>query len=608
VNEAKDSPVRYVRGFRVCSRRNRFVGTLPLAALLSASYLTSSAGLAQDTQSKRTDRISGTVVNNVTHEPIGHALVLSSDERFATMTDSYGRFEFIFSQAEASQGAAAGSTSIGHGAPAGFNGNDRPYALIARKPGFLTDPDNPQQNLQSIQSGTDLTIPLVPEALIVGHVALPTSEAPDSIRVEIYRRQVQNGRAHWVSAGTEFTRSNGDFRFAELSAGSYKVLTHELLDRDPQTSAPGGQMYGYAPVYFPSASDFASAAIIQLTPGKIVHVDVSLLRQPYYRIRIPVINAPNGVPLGVNVSVQGRGGPGYSLAYNLREQAITGLLPNGSYKLEAVSYGVPAVSGSLNITVHGPLEGSTLIVVPRPLLSVNVKEEFTSSGRRALVIGNGPDGYIGPRGPVRDVNVTLEPVDDFDLHRSFGLRPASDAEDNSLVVENVPPGRFWVRVYASRGYVYSMTSGGVDLLHQPLMVPAGSSIAPIEITLRDDSAYIEGTIEGANTSTGESNTATAVAPGQIVIPAAIANAHLYCVPLPDSTGSFTDVYAAGDGKFVTPPLPPGVYRLLAFSRAQPDLEYENPEAMRVYDGKGQIVRLGSGQKEHVQLQLISTSE
>jgi len=138
-------------------------------------------------------------------------------------------------------------------------------------------------------------------------------------------------------------------------------------------------MYGYAPVYFPSASDFTSAAPIQLTAGKIVHVDLSLVRQPYYPIKVPVANVPPGVSLSVNVSLQGRGGPGYSLGYNAREQAITGLLPNGSYWLEVVSYGPHVVSGSLNITVHGPLVGPTLTVVPSSPISVHVKEEFTST-------------------------------------------------------------------------------------------------------------------------------------------------------------------------------------------------------------------------------------
>jgi hypothetical protein len=48
--------------------------------------------------------------------------------------------------------------------------------------------------------------------------------------------------------------------------------------------------------------------------------------------------------------------------------------------------------------------------------------------------------------------------------------------------------------------------------------------------------------------------------------------------------------------------------MLAFDRPQPELEYRNPETMRAYDAKGQLVRLVAGQKEHLHLQLISTSE
>jgi hypothetical protein len=561
---------------------------------------------AQDTQPKNAERISGTVVNSVTHEPIGHALVLSPDERFATMTDNDGRFEFIFPQAEAGQ-SAIGTTSIGGGGSSGLGANTRPYALTARKPGFLTDTGNPQHTLQSIQSGQDTTVPLVPEALIVGHVTLPTYEPPDHIQVELYRRQVQNGRAHWAQAGTETSRSNGDFRFAELSAGSYKILTRESLDRDPQASAPGGQMYGYAPIYFPNAKDFASAATIELTPGKIVHVDLSLVRQPYYRIRVPVANAPPGAPLGVNVSVQGRGGPGYSLAYNSREQAITGLLPSGSYRLDVGSYGPVSVSGALNFTVNGPLEGAVLTVVPNSPIIVHVKEEFTSQEGEGPGGGSGLDGNLHARVSGSHVNVFLEPVDDFLPRRGPSQRPPSDTREDSIVLENVQPGRYWVQVHTPRGYASSVTSGGVDLLRQPLVVPWGSSVAPIEVTLRDDHAQLEGTIEGATASSAKFNT-TAGALGQTTTAVASANAHVYCIPLPDSPGRFADFFANPDGSFTSPPLPPGEYRLLAFSNAPAELEYENPEAMRAYEGKGPVVRLSAGQKDHVQLHLISPSE
>ncbi len=48
--------------------------------------------------------------------------------------------------------------------------------------------------------------------------------------------------------------------------------------------------------------------------------------------------------------------------------------------------------------------------------------------------------------------------------------------------------------------------------------------------------------------------------------------------------------------------------MLAFPQVQPELEYQNPDAMRAYDAKGQVVRLAAGQKEQMQLQLVSPSE
>ena len=595
MNDAKNSLVRFGPRLSLPVPGRLPIWALALAVSLLALHQSASGGSAQDAQPKDIGRISGTVVNSATNEPIGHALVFSPDERFATMTDNNGRFELTFPQ----------SDSIGGGAQAGFTRNYRPYALTARKPGFLTEPDEPQQNLMALPPGKDVTIPLVPEALIVGHVALPTSEAPESIQVEIYRRQVQNGRARWVPMKRETTRSNGNFRFAELPAGSYKVFTRESLDRDTETDQTA-QLNGYPPVYFPNAKDFASAATIQLTPGKVTEVDLSLLRQPYYRIKLPVANAQPGPPLGITVSLQGHEGPGYSLGYDSQQQAIIGMLPSGSYRLDAASYGAAALSGTLNVTVNGPLAGPVMVVVPDSPIKVNVREEFTSAQGEGPGATNNPRRSIEVRAARSDVNVTLEPVNDFAQQRGLLRERHSGPQNDSYVIEHVQPGRYWVQVYSPRGYPYSVTSGGVDLRHQPLVVPAGVSVGPIEVTLRDDTGEIDGTIEGATTSAALP-VGTLEGSGQTSIPVPPLNAHIYCIPLPDSTGRFTEALAGPDGRFTVASLAPGEYRLLAFTRRQ-TLEYENPEAMRAYDGKGQMVRVSGGQKEQVQLHLIPAGE
>jgi hypothetical protein len=588
-----------------------------MLSVWSANLTPASAQTAQ-TEDKQ-DSIRGVVVNSMTHEAVARALVYSPDNRFATMTDGDGRFEFALPQAQVSlqpdnsplQNNSTCSTTgdstncmTSSGASRISNGPD---ALMARKPGFLND-QNGAQTQQSVTPGKDLTISLTPEALVVGRVSLPTSEASEAIQLEIYQRQVQEGRGHWILRGSAYTRSDGQFRFAELSAGTYKLLTREQQDRDPVTFDPRGQQYGYSPVYFPNASDFDAAQTIQLVPGQIFQADTSLVRQPYYRVKVAVANVPPGVGgLGVVVSAQGHRGPGYSLGYNNQDQTIEGLLPNGNYTLEASSYGPNAPSsGLLNISVKGAaVEGPGMTLVPNGSISVNVKEEFTSSedtnSERAF-------GHRNERGPRSYLNVRLEPADDFGQDRGGWLRPPSGPDDDSLAIESVHPGRYWVRVNSSRGFAASVTSGEMDLLHDPLVVGPGGSGSRIEITMRDGEAEIEGTIEGAAPQFGASDGSAASSTSAARLGPDGSSAHVYCVPLPDSSGEFKDLFVPPDGKFGPQQIPPGTYRVLAFDHPQPELEYRDPEAMHAFEAKGQLVRLVAGQKEHLQLQLIPNSE
>ena len=57
----------------------------------------------------------GTVVNSVTHQPVGRAVVMSQDGRFATMTNERGRFEMVFKEKKnaAPTGAAPGTATVG---------------------------------------------------------------------------------------------------------------------------------------------------------------------------------------------------------------------------------------------------------------------------------------------------------------------------------------------------------------------------------------------------------------------------------------------------------------------------------------------------------------
>jgi hypothetical protein len=76
----------------------------------------------------------------------------------------------------------------------------------------------------------------------------------------------------------------------------------------------------------------------------------------------------------------------------------------------------------------------------------------------------------------------------------------------------------------------------------------------------------------------------------------------------DSGGQFSVAWVSPDGKFQLQQLPPGAYRVLAFDRQQPDLEYASDEVMGQYDSMAKVIRVVSSQKEHLRLPLITASE
>jgi hypothetical protein len=140
------------------------------------------------------------------------------------------------------------------------------------------------------------------------------------------------------------------------------------------------------------------------------------------------------------------------------------------------------------------------------------------------------------------------------------------------------------------------------------MVGPGSTSSTIEVTMGDEGGKIEGKVEDADASSGGAGTpskASTDLASQILL---MHLAYIYCVPLPDSSGQFTEIRTGEDGKFTSPTMAPGAYRVLAFSRQQQELEYHNPEAMKAYGAKVQIVRIEAGKTQHLQLQLISSSE
>ena len=564
--------------------------TFLLLAFLATSCLslsqTSAPGLEAGQQP---DAIRGTVVNAATGAPIARALVFALGNSYAKMTDGEGHFEFALPK-------AGGDGSLVQSQNRSFD----PGMLSARKPGFLDERNGAQR--PDLSADGEITISLMPEALIKGRVIFSESDPPPGIGVQLFSRQVQDGMPRWVQAGSTQANSNGEFRFAELQPGTYKVMTYEALDNDPAITTPRGQQFGFPPVFYPGVADFATAGAIQLTGGQTVEVDLPLSRQPYYPVRTPVANGDANGGMNVTVSVQGHHGPGYSLGYNQQTGRIEGLLPRANYLVEATMFAQNSVSsGAVQLSVNGvATDGPTLTLVPSSSIEVHVIEQFTQPEPQITSSWMVNSHTIRVRGPRLYLQVSAESEDDFERRGNPQLRPPTGANDDSLVLENLLPGTYRLRVSSSRGYVAAATMGGLDLLHSPFTIGPGAS-TPIEITMRDDTAELEGTIAGMSNQSPITNPGVS---SRLSSP----QAWVYCIPLPESSGQFQQFGMFPDGTFGPQPMAPGTYRVLALRSQQPNLPYRDAEAMRAYENSGQVVHLAAAQKVNVQLQVAPNTK
>jgi hypothetical protein len=582
-----------------------------LAAIALAMTLFSTASLrlaAQNTtHTETTEHIRGVVINSVTHEPISHALVFSPDNSFAAMTDDRGRFEFTYTPAAPQQTGASGTDGYQLNQSFQNPSPNRPSPLMARKVGFVGPNFDQPTNVNAFSvvgpDQQDVIISLLPEARVVGHVIIPGSDGSDKIQVALYRRTMRDGREQWDSAGNVTTRADGQFRLAELSPGDYKLLTLEQIDRDPLTTFPRGQLFGYPPLYYPNASDFASAAVIKLAPGETFQATMSPTKRAYYPVNLGfTTDIPNG--FAITVWPEGHPGPGYSLGYNPQEAVIQGSLPDGTYTVQARADGPTMTAGAATLTVRGaPAAGPAVTLLQGMSVTVSLREEFqqkqTEPSPGSGIVASGPNAVPQNTRRPNYLQVQLIPDEDFSLASAVSLRPPVDESDESLVIENVLPGRYRVSVNTGIGYVSAITSGSTDLLEKPLVVGAGGTIPAIEITVRDDGAELDGTLDfiklGPSRQTLQSRWDGPL--GNIyVIPAGKIDSRLKVTP------------ANTDGTFTIQQIAPGSYRVFATDSRQFFMQSLSEEWLKRHESEVQVLRVVAEQKEHLRLSLIAAGE
>ena len=357
-------------------------------AILSGPRLAHS----QDAQSPApSTSLRGTVINSVTREPIAHALVFSTDNRLAGFTDDQGRFEFQLPRSD--------FNPLMFPQAAGFLQRFGPIECAQTRLYRLGD--------CSTMVSDDMTIRMTPESLIVGRVNLPSSNQFDRITVEVYSRQVREGRPFWAPVASTTTRSSGEFRIANLAAGSYKIFTDELLDRDPITFVPGGRLFGYPPIYYPAARDFDSASVITLEAGQdCFRSNSRLFFNRIIRSKSPfrMFEPDRSMSRSRSKATEGRdtlwAKPVARLSRACCRMARTQLM-------RMTQQGEQTASGSVNITVKdAPLTHASMVFLPNGSIPVNIKDEL-SDHHSNISIRQG--GFSREQ----RAEVSLQPADEF---------------------------------------------------------------------------------------------------------------------------------------------------------------------------------------------------
>jgi hypothetical protein len=128
------------------------------------------------------------------------------------------------------------------------------------------------------------------------------------------------------------------------------------------------------------------------------------------------------------------------------------------------------------------------------------------------------------------------------------------------------------------------------------MIASGSTPAPIEVTLRDDSGSISGQIGGGATNSAGSGQPTQVPPTQVC-----------AIPLFPTVVQMPVTMTASDGTFNFANLAPGSYRVAPCESPQ-TIDFHSNEGLSGWTGKGQVVTVPAAGTAQVELAAATAEE
>ena len=188
------------------------------------------------------------------------AIVLNSQSEVSVLTDSEGRFEF----------PALPESDM---------------SLLVHKPGYFSglelNPSNFEPEVVHLSADiSNLSLLLLPEGLIAGHVATTKGDSVEDSPVRVFREVVSNGYRHWEVRGQASTDEDGQFRIVDLMPGRYLLATGPNVPSVRASRMRGPRKDGYGTLFYPGVADMESATPLVITGGQQLQTDFASKLEP----------------------------------------------------------------------------------------------------------------------------------------------------------------------------------------------------------------------------------------------------------------------------------------------------------------------------------------
>ncbi|MGD0731930.1 MAG: carboxypeptidase-like regulatory domain-containing protein [Terracidiphilus sp.] len=526
--------------------------------------------------------VHGVVTNAATGQPLPRALVrIEGNAEAGALTDGDGRFEIP-------------------GVPTG------PQAFQVLKPGFrdrplAEDPEmaggtvGPAHNILVAAEMPDLSFTLAPTSSIRGQVELSTGDPAEGIAINLLKRTVVDGRADWTLASTTKTNSEGAYRFAGLSDGSYVMYTEPSMENGPAATLSAGAGHaGYASIFYPDARDLAGAARIQLSQGEQAQANFTLTLEPFQTVSIavgsPQAQTSASSQTGDSFTAVIMDAAGHQLPYQAlyapQAHTLQALLPDGNYSLLVASQPTFRFDGSGQESAQGknagPLVGTVdLSVAGHEILNLRVPLSAAHHNPVQLSIVRtalSPAQTGSSQGGAGQTMVMLSPAAGW-MGQGMVNPYAGGAQPGPMEAAYLAPGSYWAHTNIGLKGIceQSFTAGGASLAREPVVIGLTGSVAPMTLTLRDDCARLTLTLP---------QSLMTMAPGEEPFYT------VYVVPDFDSTVDLSPatLRPSTGGSVTLEDLTPGEYHVYMFP-ASAQLEYRNPAVLAAVADRGQAVTL-----------------